>query len=405
MILKIYKNYKGLISNIASLSVLKIIDLVIPLLLFPYLVGVVGEKNYGIYAFAYTLIFYFLNVSQYGFSLSAVKTIALVKEDQKQLAKIFNEVFITKLFLTTLSLSIILGLVFFIPQFRENYLVFLFVSIILIGDTLTSTWFFQGIEKMQYITLINLVSKLSFVGMAILLITTKNDYVYIGLYHALGYIIAGILSLVLLIKKHKIKLEWVPFTAVKRQLKLSFSSFLILITPTLYSSSSIMMLGFFSSYQYVTYLEAGMKISGMFSGVNNVLTTALYPFINRNLKYKKKSIQLLLITGVFFSATMYFLSSLIVDIWLDKVIYEVVIVIKILSFSPLMLAFISAYGVNKLLIENKDALFLKATFISSIIGLFLGYVLISRFDLYGAAMTIIVTRIIYAIYTYLYAKK
>lgn len=405
MLGQLYRKYKSLINNIFSLGLLKVIDLFVPLLLFPYLVAVVGEEKYGVYAFGYTLIFYFLNLTQYGFSLSAVKAIALVKEDKQELNKVFNEIFSTKMFLTFISLSAITILVVIVPQFRENYEIFFFLSFILLGDTLTSTWYFQGIEKMQFITLINFVSKLSFVVMVALWIKQEDDYIFIGLYHAAGYILAGLITMGILIKKFDVNIYWVSLKKIKKQLQISFNSFLILITPTLYSSTSILMLGFFSSYQYVTFLEAGMKISGMFSGANSILTIALYPFVNRNKKYKKKSIKLLLATGVLFSVVMYLTANLIVNFWLKSPNQEIIIVIKLLSLSPFMLSVISAFGINKLLVEDKDKLFLKVTIIASTSGLIIGVFLIKYYELFGAALTIIITRSLYALLTYINEKN
>lgn len=399
-----YKKYKGLIENITSLSLLKVMDLFIPLLLFPYLVAVVGEEKYGIYAFCYTLIFYFLNVAQYGFSLSAVKTIALVKEDRKKLNEVFNEVFFTKLFLTFASMVIIGVLILIVPQFRENYLIILYLSLILVGDTLTSIWFFQGIEEMKYLALINLISKGSFILLAIFFVKAEADYEYIGLYHSIGFLFAGVWALLTILTKYKIQIKFVSYQAIKGQIKHSFSSFLILITPTLYSTSSILMLGFFYAPMYVTYLEAGLKISGMFSSFNTVLTTALYPFLNRNQKYKKNSIKLLLVAGFVFSVIMFVCSDFIVRIWLKEYSYTVVVVINILSLSPFMLSVISAFGVNKLLVEGKERIFLKATFLASATGLILGFFLIMHYGLYGAVFTIMITRTLYALFTYICTK-
>jgi len=64
------RKYFGLVENFVSYFLFKVIDAIIPLIIIPYLFKVVGIENYGIYAFAYALIFYLQNIIQ--FWLSAV---------------------------------------------------------------------------------------------------------------------------------------------------------------------------------------------------------------------------------------------------------------------------------------------------------------------------------------------
>lgn len=405
--LKLILSYKDVLKNIVSLSLIKFFDLLIPLIVFPFLIIQVGKDNYGIYAFSYALIFYFLNLSQYGFSLSAVKTISEIKNNKKELDKEFSSVLITKLALTFISFLVLIVLIAFIPQFRENAIVICFTGLIILGDALMPIWFFQGIEKMGYITIINLVSKSTFLLLIFMFINSEDDYIYIGLYQSIGFILAGLISLILAVKKYDINLQWVSFTEIKQQLVNGFSSFLIMVTPVLYSNSSIFLLGLFAPFKYVTYLEAGIKISGAFSSMNSILTTVFYPFINRtkSLKVKRTSNYVLMATGVILSLVMFVFGSLFAEIWIGENIDEVKLVIKILSLSPLMLAIISTYGVNGLLLGNKDKLFLRVTLAASFFGLVLGLIIIPKYDYLGAAITIIAARSIYAMFSYYFYRR
>ena len=81
------KKHIVLIENFISFSLFKVIDALIPLIIIPYLINVVGKDNYGIYAFAYALVFYLLNIVQYGFSLSAVRLIAVNRDNKEKINK------------------------------------------------------------------------------------------------------------------------------------------------------------------------------------------------------------------------------------------------------------------------------------------------------------------------------
>jgi O-antigen/teichoic acid export membrane protein len=286
-----------------------VIDAVIPLIIIPYLIHVVGTDNYGIYAFAYALVFYLLNIVQYGFSLSAVRLIAVNRDDANKVNKIYNSVFTTQLYLSIIVLAILYLLITFIPKFNDHATVYYFFSLIIIGELLFPIWFFLGMEKMRFITIVNLVAKSSFAFLTFLLIKDASDYVYISLYHSLGFLISGIIAQIFIFSTFKIKLKLAPLNEVKALLKDGLSSFLTLVTPTIYSNTSIFLVGIFGIPAYVSYMEIGSKISGAFGVLNRVLTQVLYPFVNRNQDVMKKLNYLFVTVGLILSLLMFFTSE------------------------------------------------------------------------------------------------
>ncbi|MDP2058445.1 MAG: oligosaccharide flippase family protein, partial [Flavobacteriaceae bacterium] len=71
--------------NFISLSVLKFLDLTLPLILTPFIIYRIGVVNFGIYGFALSLITYMRNFVQYGFTLSAVRDIAIQNENKEKI--------------------------------------------------------------------------------------------------------------------------------------------------------------------------------------------------------------------------------------------------------------------------------------------------------------------------------
>lgn len=400
-----FKNYLGLIENFISLSLFKVVDAVIPLIIIPYLISVVGKDNYGIYAFAYALIFYLINIIQYGFSLSAVRLIAVNKEDKNMLNKIYSDVFTTQFYLSIAVFLILILLVFFVDKFRSNYLVYSFFSLILIGELLTPLWFFLGIEKMKFITLVNLASKSTFAILVFSLINSKSDYVYISLYHSVGFLVSGIIAQIIIFKIFKIKLSLSPLNDVILMLKQGLSAFLTMVTPTLYSNTSIFLVGIFGIPQYVTFMEIGSKVSGAFGVLNTVLTNVFYPFINRNKKFIERVKYLFVGLGLILSLCMYFLSEFLIGLWLPEPSPEIIHVVKLLSPSPFLVSIISTFGVNGLMVYNQDKLYLKTIAIGSVFGLITGLILIPKYFYIGGAIAIILARSVKAILSYTYNRR
>ena len=399
------KKHFVLIENFISFSLFKVIDAVIPLIIILYLIHVVGTDNYGIYAFAYALVFYLLNIVQYGFSLSAVRLIAVNRDDANKVNKIYNSVFTTQLYLSIVVLGILYLLITFIPKFNDHASVYYFFSLIIIGELLFPIWFFLGMEKMRFITIVNLVAKSSFAFLTFILIKDASDYVYISLYHSLGFLISGVIAQIFIFSTFKIKLKLAPLTEVKELLKDGLSSFLTLVTPTIYSNTSIFLVGIFGIPAYVSYMEIGSKISGAFGVLNRVLTQVLYPFVNRNKDVMKKLNYLFVSVGLILSLLMFFTSEYLITLWLNQPNPEIIKVVKYLSPSPLLVSIISAYGVNGLMVKNQDRLYLITVVIGSVVGLIACLVLIPKYFYIGGAIAIIAARSVKAFLSYYFNKK
>jgi len=399
------KKYIRLIENFISLSLFKFIDAIIPLIIIPYLILTVGEEKYGIYAFAYALIFYLRNIIQYGFSLSGVRMIALNKDDKKTLNTIYNNVFTTQLYLTVFCLISLLILVLFIDVFKNHYIIYLFFSFTLIGELLFPGWFFMGVEKMRFSTIVNVISKVTFAVLVFVFVKTENDFMYIALYQSIGFILSGLIAQYIIIKEFNINIKLANFKDVKHVLKEGVSAFLTLMSPTLYYNTSVFLVGIFGLPQYVGFMEIATKISGAFSVLNSILAMVFYPFINRNKSAIKKVKYIFISVGLILSITMFLLSEFLIQLWLHKPSPEIVSIVKTLSIIPFSASVISAFGVNGLMIYNKDKLYLKIVIFSSVCGLLTALILIPTYYYTGGAIAIVIGSCMTALLVYINNRR
>ncbi|WP_151801044.1 oligosaccharide flippase family protein, partial [Acinetobacter bereziniae] len=148
---------KRFIRNFFSLATLQGLNYILPLLTLPYLVRVLGAEKFGILAFSTAIIGYFIVLVDYGFNFTATREISLNRDNNEKLNEIFNSVMIIKFILFLISLIIMTFLIVFFEKFNVDPWLYYLTFGTVFGQILFPVWFFQGIEQMKYITIINII--------------------------------------------------------------------------------------------------------------------------------------------------------------------------------------------------------------------------------------------------------
>jgi len=403
------KKHASILENSISLFSLKAINLGLSLWLIPFLILRVGLHNYGLYAFAMSLILFFVNLLNYGFNLATVREIAKIKGDRSRLQSIFNEILSVKLVLFVGLFFLFLMLVFLVPKFEEQKTLYLFSSLLLFGDLFSLRWFFMGLEKMKYIALIHLLGTVIFVLLVIQFVNFHEDYSRIPLYEGIGMSISTIVSFVWVIKVYKIKIKLISLSAIYSYLRQNFSSFINLLLPSTYGISIVFLVGVFGLPYQVSLMQIGVKFTAAFSTANNILTNVFYPIVNRRKTAMFSTRSILLGVGIMLSSSMYIFADYLISNWLtfenSTELENTVKIIEILSPIPFLMALISAYGVNGLLTDYKDKLFSAITLVSTLSMVISACYLIPEYPIFGGAISFLIGRFIYAGASYYFFKK
>ena len=186
--------YKVIAHNTTYLSVLEIIKMVMPFVALPYLISTVGPDKYGLVVFAQAVISYFIIIVNFGLDVSAVKNISINRNDKNKLSEVVSSVLVIKSCLFLISFFILLILILCVQQFRSNSLLFLLSFLSCLSEILFPVWFYQGVEKMKYITLIRFSSIFFYTVTVFIFIKGQNDYLLIPLLQSLGWILSGTIS-------------------------------------------------------------------------------------------------------------------------------------------------------------------------------------------------------------------
>src|SRR5699024_10814598 len=198
---KANKNAKTLIANFGYLSALQIASYIFPLITIPYLARVIGVDSFGKIAFAAAIMTWLKTVTDWGFKFTATRDVARNRDNHDRVSQILSNTLWAQFSLMMISFVLLCIAIYFVPTFRENRDVILVSFLLIPGRIMFPDWFFQALERMRYITILNIVSKLIFTLAVFLFIKEKSDFILQPLFISLGYIVAGITTMYLVLKK------------------------------------------------------------------------------------------------------------------------------------------------------------------------------------------------------------
>jgi PST family polysaccharide transporter len=340
---------KALAENFISLSFLQIANYILPLITLPYLVRVLGPGKFGLIAFAQALVQYFNVFTEYGFNLSATREISIHRYDKEKISSIFSSIIVIKLFLALVSFIILITIVGLVPRFRSEAMIYLFTFGIVIGNSLFATWFFQGVEKMKYITILNLIAKTIFTAAIFIFIKKDTQYVYVPLINSLGYIVAGFTGLIVIHRSFGIKFSIPGIDPVMHQLKEGWHIFISKMSISLSTTNNIFILGLFTNDIIVGYYAAGEKIIRVLISLFEPIFQSVYPYFSKlAVESKERAIgnlkKLFLYTSgisFFLFLVIFIFSHNLVILILGRSFIPSIAIVKILS--PLIFIIPAAY--------------------------------------------------------------
>ena len=279
MLLEKGKKYKVILSNTAYLSVLEILKMVMPFVALPYLIQTVGTENYGIVVFAQTVISYFIVLVNFGLDVSAVKDVSVARNDLPKLNEVVSSVLLIKTILFLISFVILGGMVLFIDKFRIHCLLFFLSFLSCLSEILFPVWFYQGIEKMKYITLIRFISIFIYTVSVFLFIRHADDYILIPLLQSVGWIISGIVSFLMLLKAENISLFVPSSSLVKKYFVDSIPFFFSRVSVVINNGMAKIICGIFFSMHEVAAFDLAQKIATTALVPLQMLNQAVFPHI------------------------------------------------------------------------------------------------------------------------------
>ena len=325
---------KQLLENFISLGALQIVSYVIPLITLPYLSRVLGVDKFGLVFFAFAFMQYFIVLTDYGFNLSATREIAVNRHNQNNLSNIFNSVSVLKIILLLISYLVLIILTLSIPKLRNDWLIFQLSFLMVIGNAIYPSWFFQGMERMKYVTFLNILAKVIFLFLIFIFVKNESDYVIVPLLNSLGFVVSGVIGFIFAVKIFNLKLYIPGFKSIKKQFKYSTDFFLSRAAVTVFTCTNTFFIGLISSNTIVAYYVAAERIYTALKNLVQPVEKAVYPFIakNKDINTYKNIFKLAMLANTFLCLIVFIFSKPIITIFYGTEMLNAYRILRIFSF-------------------------------------------------------------------------
>lgn len=401
---------KKLAINFSSLTALQISNYVFPLITFPYLVRVLGPTNFGLANFAFAFLVYFNTVIEFGFNFSATREISQSKGDRYRINQLFNLTFFSKITLFIPISILYFILVSLIPFFNENFLIYTIAYFSIIGNLLFPVWFFQGIEKMYYITVFNIIFRVIGVVFIFLFVVNEDDLIkYLVI--TSGVLLLTGTSAVYYIQRQKLVDLAVPkYESIKQHLREGFNLFSSQYLIMLYTTSNTFILGLISGNTAVGFFTGADKIRTAVQNVGGIAGQTIFPHISNLFRESKVSAvkflnKYLVVIGIpvfLLSISLFLFSEELILLILGEQYLNSVQILKWLSFLPFIIFLSNFFGIQYLLGQGFDSEFRRIIFIGAVLNLILLIIFVPLYGAEGTAASMLCTEIVITLLTFIF---
>lgn len=383
------------------MAILQMANILFPLLVTPYLLRTLGVSQFGVYAIAQAVAAYALLVADYGFNLSAVKEIASSRNEKEEVSAIFWNVFFAKMVLAIGGTVVILILPFVdVYFFSMKYVLYAGIPLIW-GTVVFPQFFFQGIERMGFITLSMLAARGVNLVLILILVRDSADVAVANLLMSMVTVVAGFFSIIFIYKNKLVKKPIASRVFVIKTLREGWHLFLSQLSVSFFTLINPLVLGFYAGKESVGYFTAADKIRNAVQSLLAPISNAVYPRVNALLsENKSQAKRLILITLFGQTAMMLFICTGLYVLRADAVRWFAGVgyssanqVLAWTCWVPLMSAISYVMGIYVMIPLGMQRQFSGTLVLAALIHVGMLFLLVPQAKEVGAAQAVVVTEI------------
>lgn len=374
-----------------------ILNLLFPLITFPYVSRILSVSGIGIYNFAGTYINYFVLMAGLGIATYAVREGAKYRDDREKIEEFSTQVFSINMIATVIAYILLFASLLIFKNLSNYVSCILIFSLQILFTTLGTEWIYTIYEDYSYITIRSIVFKILSIILLFLLVKKTADY----LVYAAITVFAGVGSNILnfIHAKTFIHIRLTLNTNWRYHLKPILVIFASVVAVTIYVSSDTTILGLLKNDYAVGIYSTSVKIYQMAQGLLSAILTVTIPrlaFLWGQKRLKEyngvlaKVVNTLGILVLPASVGLIMLSREVVLIIASKKYLPSVNSLRIITWAIIFSIFSWIFSDCVLIPAKRENLVLRNTLITAVENIILNFILIPSMSYDGTSLSTVI---------------
>lgn len=380
-------------------------NIIFPLISFPYASRILLPAGIGKVNFANSLIEYFTLIASLGIAPYAVREAAKIKNDTHKLNAFSREIFMLNMISTFVAYVALIVCFIFVDKFSEYRILIIICSTKILFVTVGMEWLYRAEEEFGYITLRQIFFQVVSLTLLFTLVHTKDDYyIYacIGVFANVGANAFNFIhsrKFINLFEKNSIN--------IKKHLKPVFTFFGITCAGKINGALDSVMLGFLIGNVAVGLYSAAVKITKMVfelisSAITSIMPRSSYYIENQKENEYKEIIKSVFNTTFFFSCPtavgLFFLCKPIIIIFSGENYLPAIPSMQLMTISVILTCMTSVLCNIIIIPQHNEKYVFYAQVTAAVCNITFNFLLIRRYEVFGAALaTVFVDSIVFIV--------
>ncbi|MFS0864978.1 oligosaccharide flippase family protein [Fredinandcohnia sp. 179-A 10B2 NHS] len=403
----------SLVKNVIFKIILNVFNIIIPLLIGPYVYRTLGADSIGKVQFSETIFNYFFIFAVFGVYQYGLREMSRIKGNQQKVNQLFTSLLTISIVTSVSSLLVYFVVIYLGYGDNAIFPILLLYSINLIGNIFYVEWVNEANEKYDFITIKTVIIKGLYVVLLFALVKTPDNYMEYASLLILTTVLNNIVSFVYI--KRKIKLDFSHIT-LKKHIRPLFLVVIFSNANILYNQLDRFMLGEFLGEAKVSFYVMAQQMMGI---VNTLMLSIIQVTIPR-LSYlsgseDEESYLYLLnnISRIYFaflfpaSIGLFIISDFGVLLYGGAAFVDASPVLKVFSIYMIFLGIESILSNQIIYVKQKENILVRLVFVAGFINVVLNslLVLFNVFSPTTAIFTTTIANVLLITFEYIYIRK
>ncbi|EKU46695.1 polysaccharide biosynthesis protein [Brevibacterium casei S18] len=248
---------------------------VYPIVSLPLLTRLLGPHSFGRVVIIVAVLQLLVRLCDYGFSVSAVRRMALAK-DQKERSGVIASTMLAVILLWAAGTILLLSVVSLVPALRDEFPLYLIGALVIAGGIGFPSWLLQGLRRLKLFAIVTAVSRAAALVGLLITVSGQDDIAWaIAWQFAPPTIAAAIVWPILL--RGTVQVTRPRFIAARFALRDGRHLFLSSIAHSLMGSAPVVVLGLVSVPAQAASYGAAERFGNAGRGVLFTITDSLMP--------------------------------------------------------------------------------------------------------------------------------